>query len=183
VKTFKALVLTVLFLVCLMGTHVEAAPIDLGAFTTDPGVTVNSGIVSFSEDINYAAIYLYDDAFLVPNNATILSFNYDLILGQTDINDYLSFEIDFVPIQTITTSGSGYFEVDLTSYRAQPISLAWGLIWGGEFDDQGTATATVSNIDLATQANSVPEPSVLLLLLLGGSPLGLYLGLKRKVQA
>jgi hypothetical protein len=169
--------LAVLLFVCLIGTQVQATPVDLSTFTTDPGVAVNSGVVSFIEDINSAAIYLYNDTFLVANDASILSFDYALQLGPTDIDDYLVFNLNFTEVeQTFTTTVPGHFEIDLTPYRNQTISLAWGLIWGGDFSDEGTATAQVSNIDLAMPTAAVLEPSTLLLL---GSGLAGLIGFSR----
>ena len=119
-----------------------SALVDLNTFGTDPGVTVNSGIVSFTEDINYAAIYLYNDTFHVPSNATTLSFNYSLSLGLTDIGDSFTFELNYNPLLVFTYDpsqgsppGTPYFSIDLMPYRNQDISLAWGLLWGGDPND------------------------------------------------
>ncbi len=43
-----SIVLAVLFLVCLIGTHVQATPVDLTTFSTDPGVAINNRVVTLS---------------------------------------------------------------------------------------------------------------------------------------
>lgn len=151
---------------------------DLSTFTCDPlgPVSETGGVVTFIEDINYSAIYFYDDFFVVGNDATILSFDYNFQLGLNDYDDYLTFELDFSPELDVDTDiTGGHFEIDLSSYQGSTVSLAWGLIWGGDWD-AGT-TASVYNIDLATQAAPVPEPCTLILM--GSGLVGLF-GLGRR---
>lgn len=162
--------LSVLMPICfyLLINFASAAPLDLSTFTAEfePGVSESDGVVSFAEDLSDVAWYFYDDYFLVPNDASTLSFNYDFQLGEFDEYDYLTFELDFIPELDVDVDiAGGYYEIDLSGYRGSQISLAWGLIWDGDWE-AGT-TASVYNIDLATESTPVPEPSTMILLGIG----------------
>lgn len=172
-----------LCLVFLLWVGVASAdPLDLSTFTEydEPYVIEIGGIVNFTEDIDYATLYYADDYFQVPGNALELSFDYDLVLGADDYDDYLTFEVDFNPVAYFDFSdASGHFIFDLSTYQGQEISLAWGLIWGGD-EYVGTA-ANISNIDIATAAGTNPVPEPATMLLLGSGLVGLVGMGRRKV--
>ena len=142
-----------------------------GFVAEEPDVMVSGGVVTFAETIDWPAIYFYNDNFVVDDNATILSFKYDLVFGADDYDDYLLFEIDnydavyddFEFNETAVNPG-GYFEYDVSGLRGQTISIAWSL-QAGDFDFQAGTIAHVYDIDVATAA--VPEPSTEILLMLG----------------
>lgn len=146
-----------------------AMPLDLSGFTATDNVVVGSNEVNFTEDTNFASWYFYNDNFVVDNNAQTLSFNYDFLLGPNDQNDYLAFDFNNVSqLQVVTTTTGGNFGFDLSSYRGQQVSLAWGLVWGG--DESAGSSARVYNFDLSQTSdtsNAVPEPTTLLLFATG----------------
>jgi hypothetical protein len=157
----------------------QAAPLDLTGFSvleSVSGSVVESGdTVSFTENFSDAALYFYNDFYDVASNATTLSFDYAFTLGASDYDDYLQFNINGGEQWSAGVNGNGSFALDLTSYQGQTISLDWALIWGGD-GDAGT-TATICNIDLAT--NPVPEPATLILF---GTGLAWLVGARRKKQ-
>jgi len=174
------------FFLCLfflLGTGTAfATPLNLWGFGTDPGVTVSGSTVTFTEDIKYSAIFFYNDSFLVDPNATFLSFNYSLNLGPDNV-DNLDGIIDtdlnvpgFDLFFTIgsTTDPAQPYSFNISGYRGQTISLAFGLVSN---DDVAGSVATISNLDLATSTAPIPEPGTLLLL---GSGLACLLGVGRK---
>ena len=172
-------VLTV-FLVCvaclLPVNAAVSAPLDLSTFTADPGVTESGGVVGFEEDFIYTAWYFYDDNFLVGDDASILSFDYDFQLGPSDADDFLRFDFNFTPELVVDTNiTGGSFEFDLSPYRGTEVSLAWGLIWNG--DSEAGTSASVYNIDLTTSSIPIPEPSTIVLF---GSGLIWFFGYGRK---
>jgi hypothetical protein len=177
-KVFKGILLAA-FLV-YSGAFAYAIPVDLSTFTAGPSVSVSSGTVTFTEDINYAAIYFFNDHFAVANDVTNLSFDYSFQKGNTDSNNYFQFEFNYnfdpATLQ-VTSDGIGHFVFDLVPYRGMEVSLAWGLCWGGALDYSGTV-ATLSNIDLGTTVPS-PASEPFTLILLGSGLVGL-IGLGRR---
>jgi len=177
----KILLASTLFLFLLCGATAFALPVDLSTFTAEDYVTESGGTVTFEESFDYAAIYFYDDSFLVPDDASTLSFEYELDLGDNDYDDYLTFEINYFEDFYVDTEGPGSHSTDLSPYQGSTISLAWGLIWNGDLE-AGT-TASLWNIDLArvdsSSGDPVPEPSTMLLMGIG--LLGLV-GCRRKCK-
>jgi len=165
-------------LLCLWNTSF-AAPLDLSSFTADPGVVAVGSSATFTEDFDVCLWYLYNDNFYVEANATILSFDYSLSYGQNDYDDSFVFDMCFFTELEVIVPSSDHFEIDLTAYRGTEISLAWGLVWGGEDSDAGT-TANISNVDLVTEgAQHVPVPEPATMTLLGAGLIGLA-GFKKK---
>ena len=170
-------IITLLAVFCVWSTSF-AAPIDLSTFDTYPGVGVdvfwdiNTGttMATFTEDPFCDALYLYNDNYLVADDATNLTFDYSLSYGQGDYLDHFVFELNYSPVLDIVLNDNqhlslGLFDIDLMPYRGTIISLAWGLLWSGDLD--AGSEATISNIDLATedeQPAPVPEPGTMLLL-------------------
>ncbi|MCK9293738.1 MAG: PEP-CTERM sorting domain-containing protein [Desulfobulbaceae bacterium] len=148
-----------------------AIPMDLGGFAVIESVAdrvkENGGTVTFKENAVDAALYFYNDTFFLPADATILSFDYSFTLGEFDEADYLQFNVNYGEAWFVDANGADHVEIDITPYQGQDISLDWALIWGG--DSYAGTTATISNIDLASQDNSsgnnapVPEPATFLL--------------------
>lgn len=160
-------IFTTALLLC-WSVSVSAALLDLGTFTADPGATVSGNQVLFSESFDSNAIYFYNDNFLVPTDATILSFNYDFALGAGDYDDYFTFDQDFTSKLLVDVDVSnGSFSLDLSSLRGSTISLAWGLVWGG--DDLAGSTARLFNLDLGASGGpvSVPEPEQISVIIFG----------------
>lgn len=143
----------------------QAAQADLTGFSTLEtvvgSVTENRGTIIFTENNVDAALYFYNDSFLVASNAATLSFNYIFTLGGSDSADYLQFNINGQEEWSTDRNGTGSFVLDMTPYQGQTISLDWGLIWGG--DDYVGTTASISNVDLAP----VPVPASMYLLGIG----------------
>jgi hypothetical protein len=168
--------LLLFFSVLLWGTFASAIPLDLTGFTADPSVSESGGRVDFNENIDYAAIYFFNDNFFIGADDTILSFDFDFLLGPGDFDDYLTFELNFGSEfdVDINTTG-GHFEIDVSPFQEDTVSLAWGLIWNGD-SDAGT-TASIYNIDMASAAAPVPEPATLILM---GSGLVALVGVRRK---
>ena len=157
-----------LFLVAsiiLASTFAYALPVDLGTFTTiaasDP-VVISDGTVTIHEDLSLAAIYFFNDNFLVGADASIFSFDYDLQYGPEDESDYFLFELNFVEALGVSEPEDGHFEIDLSPYRNEAISLSWGLFWDG--DAAAGAMLEVSNVDLSVAGTPVPEPTTIVLL-------------------
>ena len=171
-------ILIACFSIMLWAGVALSVPVNLSTFTADPfgPVSESGGVVTFTEDATYAAIYFYDDNFFVENDATILSFDYDFQLGLADYDDYLTFELNYSPELDIGINVTGgHFEIDLSPYQGSSISLAWGLIWDGDWNTD--TTAGVYNIDLATDVAPIPEPCTLILMATG--LVGLF-GIRRK---
>jgi hypothetical protein len=164
-KYLKSLAVILLFSLVFAGS-IWATPLDLSTFSADPGVTVDvtTASATFTGDSTYAAWYLYNDTFLVPNDATLLSFNYALAYGPDNVDDYLVFDVNYNTQLQVMSPGSGNFTFDLTPFQGTSISIDWGLIWGGTDYSAEGVTASVSNIDVAAP---VPEPATMLLLGVG----------------
>lgn len=166
------------FLSLVLGINTASGtPLDLTTFTADPvGVSVNygTGAITFTEDINYQAIYFYNDTFLVDQNATILAFDYSLALGLNN-DDYLVAVINYNNyFFELGASQTGSFQYDFSSLRGQTISLAFGL---ESSDHAADSTATISNLDMGISTVPIPEPGTLVLL---SSGLVGLLGIGRK---
>jgi len=95
-------------------------------------------------------------AGVVPDDAESLSFDYVLTWGEYDYDDYLTFDIDFVPVFEEFTEGSGSYGFDLTSYVGQTISVAWGLIWNYDWDTDTTASIFNIEVNTATDNGEIP---------------------------
>jgi hypothetical protein len=171
-------VISFLFIAAFTTCSAMASSIDLSAFTADPGVSLNGGVVTFTPN-DLVANYLYNDSFLFGATDTVLSFDYSLTLGQ-DSNDFLVFDLNFNQTVLTDVTGGGHFSIDLSSFQGTQVSIDWALIWGGN-DETGT-TATVSNIDLAQNDSPAPTPEPSTFLLFGGGIVGLlYIG-RRKLR-
>jgi hypothetical protein len=179
----KEILILVMAIVFGLTVSATAVPLDLGTFTADDGATVSGNEVSFAESFEYASIFFYDGSFVVPLDATILSFNYDFALGEGDIGDYFSFEIDFVPeMIAFENATSASFSFDLTPYRGLTIDLAWGLVWGGIEGDLAGSTARLFNIDLARADTTAPVPEPTSIILFGTGIIGLAGYIRKKAQ-
>lgn len=163
----------------LCGRVALATPVNLDTFIADPGVSESGGVITLTEDINYSAIYFWNDAFAVPADALALSFDYSLILG-TGNDDWLVAVIDtaddgFIDwpddyYMEISNLGSGSWSINMTGFQDQTIFLGFGL----ESNDLDIGTvATISNLDL----EPVPEPASVILM---GSGLVCLFGIARK---
>ena len=158
---------------------VFSAPLDWSGFESDDlslaSLDSNNTTLNFSEDIDYLSVYYYNDGFIVPSTATILSFNYEITLLTDDHFDYLTFEmfdtygdtilmdefgdpVDYVEFPGVNNSTlSGSYSVDLTNYQDAIISIAWGFI-EDDFDEIVGSSARILDIDLAEAAAPVPSP-------------------------
>ena len=169
-KMIWKILFTLLAGLMLTGSTALATQLDLSGFSGDPTVSVTGNVVDFAEDINLSNVYYLNDTYQLADNATILSFNYDFTLGPDDEWDYFTFELngdwEFPELEVDTTVSTGYFEIDLSAYQGQEISIAWALNWDG--DDYAETTASIYNIDLATaDASPTPEPATFFLFGIG----------------
>ena len=170
-KHFVTMIITLLAVFCIWSTSF-AAPIDLSTFTaeTEYGVSINFNDADKLNDDEvffeglYAVGCVYHEDFFVPTDATFLSFDYSLTLGNADALDYISLYLDNYEdnyAEWLITDPSGdFFSIDMTDFRSDTIYFELGLFCGG--DNYAGSVATISNIDLATAP--VPEPGTMLLL-------------------
>ncbi len=188
-----------IFILCfsflLWGAIAFAIPVDLSTFTAEPNdptmVNIDTNTITFYENFDHFDIYAANYSFWVPDNTTILSFDYEIILGEEEYDDYLTFEaydelwngitynefpIYLSPEHLSGGPFSGHFEIDLFNFRTTEISLAWGF-HEGDLDGSADSTARVFNIDLAESATPVPEPATLILM---GTGLAGLFGIRRK---
>jgi hypothetical protein len=159
----------------LAGTPALADSIDLGGFSPDPlfldepGTTlpntlvdVSDGTITIHEDdtMGWWSIYYADDAFLVPEGALTLEFDYTLFLGAGDY-DWLVLTIDdsYLTEVGFDNSGSGsplsltgHVSLDISSYGGTFVSLVFGLEADGTGDEALTSSAQFSEIDIQTPA-------------------------------
>jgi hypothetical protein len=155
------------FIALGFASSASAIPMDLSGFSvweSVPGsVTESGGTINFAENSTDAALYFYNDFYDVAANATTLSFDWDFVLGEFDIDDYLQFNVNYAEQWVANIDGTGHFEFDLTPYKGTTISLDWALIWGGD-NDAGT-TGSIYNIDVVSSggASPVPEPATMIL--------------------
>lgn len=184
------------FVMMLLVSAAVAVPLDLNGFSADPGVTESGGTITFVEDIVYGSMYYYNNSYVVPDDAAVLSFSYDITWGLDDLFDYLTFDayvastyefIDYVEFPDIdglfpqneTGTLPGTYAIDLTPYRGMEISLAWGFI-EGDWDGLADSTATIFNIDLAQAQTPIPEPGTITLL--GAGMVGLCAFYRKRKQ-
>ena len=176
-------------IVLLFSTAVNAYNVDLSSFTYDSGVAESSGVMTFTEDIAYSAIFAFHETFHVPGNAVELAFNYSLVLGNgnydwlvanidTDGNGAIEWPDDYY--LEIGWDDSGHWSIDLTPFRNMDIWLGFGLE-SNDFLD-GTV-ATISNLRVETTPGTpVPLPGAVLLFLSGATGLAVCWKLGNSVQ-
>lgn len=168
-KVFTGLC-TAMSALLLTAGYSSAGSIDLSGFTAQEWVSVDrdAGIVTFAEDMTYDRGYLYNESYLVDDDAAFLCFDYSLTYGPEDYDDYFVFEIDYVPLLQVLSPASDRARIDLSPYRGRSIAIDWGLLWGGNDSAAGTL-ARISNIDLevANQNMDVPLPGAVAFLLPG----------------
>ncbi len=157
----------------------------------DPVTRTDDTTIEFTEDLDYGAVYYFNDYYLVPDDAALLSFHWAIDLKGNDTDDYLTFdaydenwdEIFFYEFPVVDQVGqvtSGDFAIDLSPYQGWQISLAWGFIEGGWPNDfTNDSSATISNIDLAIAGSAAPVPEPATMLLFGSGLFG-FVGLRRR---
>lgn len=154
----------------LFTANIYATQVDLSTFSADPNdasiVDIGSDTITFYENIDYGYIYAADDAFMVADDATELTFDYELSPGVDDW-DWLVAIFDYNYAMEIEQSGTGSWSIDMTPYQGQTISLAFGLEFDFDNDWGYDSVGTISNLNMAVSSASVPEPSTFVLFGLG----------------
>ncbi len=173
----------------------QATPIDLNDFFADPTVTValDGSSASFTEDPSLLSVLLSNDPGLgdpnviIPSANTSLLFDYDFFESSAGDDEFGAFVIDGATGSSIPTfdfftqdSSTGTVSFDLSSLVGDTLGLQFelsSLFADNDFD----STLTVSNVRLVTETSSstVPEPSALLLFMIGLISLGWFSRLGR----
>ena len=158
----------------------NATSIDLNDFYADPTVTVavDGSSATLAEDPSFYAVILSNDPGLgdpnviVPDVGVGLFFDYVFTEAIGNDDEFGAFIIDGVTGSSIgsafefytQSSGSGTLMFDLTSLVGQTLGLQFQL--SALFSDTDfSSTLEISNVRL--EAISVPEPSMLFLVLIG----------------
>ena len=170
----KLVALTTTILIASWAGLAQAQPLDLSTFSVFESVlgsvAEQSGTVTFKNDVN-AALYFFDDAFVVDPLATTLSFDVSLVYADDEQTDYFALTLRDASLSNILyewsqdTPGSGHADIDLVPYRGGIISVEWGLIWNGS--ESAGSKAMVSNMQIESMAAPVPEPTTSLLFGIG----------------
>lgn len=177
----KRLVLVFLVAALVIGmgrvSYADNVPIDLGDFYADPTAIVSSDgtSASLSEDSSLITVLLSNDPYCgdpgiqIPAGLTALRFDYDFTLGDGNQDNFYVKVFDGVSGEiikdfTIGSAGSGQVNWDL-------IGLTTGMtLLGLEFQLNSNDTAFDSFVSIwnpVLEAQSVPEPSLLVLLGIG----------------
>lgn len=155
----------------------------------DPHFNLVAGGIELSNDFFFWEVALFQ-TFIVPNNATLLSFDFSWSLTNATNNalglDFIQASIfqtnppsgpagplvDLFPASTnfAQEQNSGSVSFDLSAFAGLEITLEF-LVSDGDFDESDTFT--LGNINIATSStgggggNPIPAPATLLLMLLG----------------
>ncbi len=163
-------------LACSAGAY--ATPIDLNDFYADPTVTVaaDGSSAVMAEDSFFSLVILSNDPFLGDPNVIIpgvgvgLFFDYVFTEGAVDDDEFGVFVIDVATGLSAgaafefyaDASASGTQMFDLTSLVGETLGLQFEL---NAYDFSLQSEVEISNVRLEMIA--VPEPSILLLMVMG----------------
>jgi len=176
-----SLAVILLFFGYTLSAH--STPINLNDFYSDPSVTIaaDGSSATIAEDSFLFSVLLSNDPGLGDPNVIIpaadtfliFDFNFSELVGNDD--EFIAFVLDGA---TGLSFGNGFeFSTDTTSTGSVSFELSSlvGMNLGLQFelaagfgDTAFDSTVTVSNVRLETREGSVPLPSTLLLLLIGG---------------